>query len=153
MSESYINRQKTIADLKRSRRELFQAYLEKFQLQVWDSKKVFSIHRQKWKISKKWFFWTFLKEEDCTVHFSVGFTKENHSFTKEYDHFWASLCIFLKRAFVFKISDRPSNFENLFNSKNPARSRPCASIALFHASNWYLRQTLCDNCRADLSKK
>ena len=40
-----------------------------------------------------------------------------HSFTKENDHFWESLFIFCKRAFAFKISDRPSNFENLFKSK------------------------------------
>ena len=32
--EGYTNRKKTIADLKRSRRELFQTYLEIFQLQI-----------------------------------------------------------------------------------------------------------------------
>ena len=43
--------------------------------------------------------------------------RKTHSFTQEYDHFWEPLFHFLKRAFVFKISDRPSNFENLFKSK------------------------------------
>ena len=51
----------------------------------------------------------------------VRFTKETAFICKEYGHFWDPLCIFCKRAFVFKISDRPSNFEDRRKSKDSCK--------------------------------